>query len=587
MKTQPLNSTSNSLNQPPFLLQVGIGIIGHEGMQAVRASDYALGRFHFLSKLVLVHGRANYRRLCYVVLYSFYKNLVSQWISFLFSWENLFTGTALFETLLGTGFNVAFTFLPIIVYGIWDEDLAPSIVKRCGFLYSIGQRNGYFDQGQMIRNMMWATMHGLCIYYFTKWSFFEVWSSSPGSDVVTGDGHSSSMYAFGTVVYGVMIILLNVSVAVKSYTWSGSLLGSLGMSVFLYFLFVITHSSYYAIWKPIAFGYDYFGIGIHLFGSPRYWLTLVGVSVLCLLPDMLYAAFGKEFFELSELETLCEVVTFSPQSLEQAVANLARERGGDHESYSTGLERLGKLVQMRQSTSGTSRKDGAVISTAISTGHRRLMDRLFELQGVISATNKGGGGKGLQASSMKSHIHTYIDPITLKYAHHLTTLEKEYVRRYVRLNIPVMKKLFAIIWFCSALPAINGVMGAIRNPDRIVFQALGLQLAIVILFLPAYYLMNTDLYKRHYQNSTSFLIGALSVTGCCLPSLSRCSASVSGFSSRLRWLAPPSCSSYYSSSPSAYTQTKTPGAQIGSFFCKMCFGETSSTSTTTILCTFS
>ena len=153
-------------------------MIGQEGMQAVRASDYAIGRFKFLSKLILVHGRANYRRLSFVILYSFYKNLVSQWISFLFSWENLFTGTALFETLLGTGFNVAFTFLPIIVYGIWDEDLPSGIVKKCSFLYKVGPRNGYFNHDVMLRYMCWATLHGFSIYYFAKFAYFDHFTSA-------------------------------------------------------------------------------------------------------------------------------------------------------------------------------------------------------------------------------------------------------------------------------------------------------------------------------------------------------------------------------------------------------------------------
>ena len=54
---------------------VGIGIYGREGTQALSASDYAIGQFRFLSKLLLVHGIWNYKRLCKVILYSFYKNI--------------------------------------------------------------------------------------------------------------------------------------------------------------------------------------------------------------------------------------------------------------------------------------------------------------------------------------------------------------------------------------------------------------------------------------------------------------------------------------------------------------------------------
>ena len=42
---------------------VGVGVIGKEGMQAVQASDYAIAQFRFLKRLLLVHGRSNYRRI--------------------------------------------------------------------------------------------------------------------------------------------------------------------------------------------------------------------------------------------------------------------------------------------------------------------------------------------------------------------------------------------------------------------------------------------------------------------------------------------------------------------------------------------
>jgi phospholipid-translocating ATPase len=52
---------------------VGIGIAGVEGRQAVMSSDYAIGQFRFLTRLVLVHGRWSYRRLAETIANFFYK----------------------------------------------------------------------------------------------------------------------------------------------------------------------------------------------------------------------------------------------------------------------------------------------------------------------------------------------------------------------------------------------------------------------------------------------------------------------------------------------------------------------------------
>ena len=61
------------------MADVGIGISGQEGMQAVMASDFAIGRFKFLSRLLLVHGHWCYDRICKTFLYFFFKNAVSSY----------------------------------------------------------------------------------------------------------------------------------------------------------------------------------------------------------------------------------------------------------------------------------------------------------------------------------------------------------------------------------------------------------------------------------------------------------------------------------------------------------------------------
>ena len=55
---------------------IGVGISGKEGRQAVNNSDFAIGQFRFLKRLLLKHGRRNYRRMSKVIVYSFFKNIV-------------------------------------------------------------------------------------------------------------------------------------------------------------------------------------------------------------------------------------------------------------------------------------------------------------------------------------------------------------------------------------------------------------------------------------------------------------------------------------------------------------------------------
>jgi P-type E1-E2 ATPase len=55
---------------------IGIGLYGNEGMRAVQSSDFALGEFKFLWRLLMHHGRLCYLRNSELILYFFYKNLV-------------------------------------------------------------------------------------------------------------------------------------------------------------------------------------------------------------------------------------------------------------------------------------------------------------------------------------------------------------------------------------------------------------------------------------------------------------------------------------------------------------------------------
>lgn len=44
------------------MADVGIGLVGKEGMQAALAADFSIEKFKYLSRLLLWHGRLSYKR---------------------------------------------------------------------------------------------------------------------------------------------------------------------------------------------------------------------------------------------------------------------------------------------------------------------------------------------------------------------------------------------------------------------------------------------------------------------------------------------------------------------------------------------
>lgn len=100
---------------------VGIGIMGKEGRQAVNNSDYAFSQFRFLVPLLLVHGNLSYYRLARLIKYSFYKNIAFAFVMFYYQFYNGYSGQALVDSITAAVFNVVFTSLPILLFAVLDR----------------------------------------------------------------------------------------------------------------------------------------------------------------------------------------------------------------------------------------------------------------------------------------------------------------------------------------------------------------------------------------------------------------------------------------------------------------------------------
>lgn len=76
---------------------LGVGISGLEGQQAAAAADYVIGQFCYLKTLLFVHGREAYRKNCYLVNYTFYKNFLFVMPQYWFGFYSVFSGQVFYE----------------------------------------------------------------------------------------------------------------------------------------------------------------------------------------------------------------------------------------------------------------------------------------------------------------------------------------------------------------------------------------------------------------------------------------------------------------------------------------------------------
>jgi phospholipid-transporting ATPase len=105
-------------------------------------------RLRFVSALPFINGCGSHlacTRCPQVILYSFYKNITMVATLFFFGFFNGYSGTTLYESWLGAGWNVGWTFMPIIAVGMYDSDVSSSTVMKYPCIYQAGQSNGSFS----------------------------------------------------------------------------------------------------------------------------------------------------------------------------------------------------------------------------------------------------------------------------------------------------------------------------------------------------------------------------------------------------------------------------------------------------------
>ncbi|KAH1096056.1 hypothetical protein J1N35_012977 [Gossypium stocksii] len=255
------------------MADVGVGICGQEGRQAVMASDFAMGQFRFLKRLLLVHGHWNYQRVGYLVLYNFYRNAVFVLMLFWYILCTAFSTTSALTDWSSVFYSVIYTSVPTIVVGILDKDLSHKTLLEYPKLYGVGHRHEAYNL-----QLFWITMvdtlwQSLVLFYIPLFTYKE---------------STIDIWSMGSLWTIAVVILVNIHLAMDIRRW-----------VF------ITHA---AVWGSIIITYacmvvldsipifpNYWTI-YHLVKSPTYWLTILLIIIVALLPRFLFKVIHQIFW---------------------------------------------------------------------------------------------------------------------------------------------------------------------------------------------------------------------------------------------------------------------------------------------------
>ncbi|EUC42626.1 hypothetical protein COCMIDRAFT_39311 [Bipolaris oryzae ATCC 44560] len=298
---------------------VGVGIAGVEGRAAVMSSDYAIGQFRFLTRLVLVHGRWSYRRLAETIANFFYKNIVWTFALFWYQIYTNFDSQYIFDYTYIIFFNLAFTSLPVIVMGVLDQDVDDRVSLAVPQLYRRG-----IERKEWTQPKFWAYMvdgiYQSAIAFFFLYEIFEpaTFATSNGLDIA--EYRRMGIYAATTAVCAA-----NIYVLYNTYRWDWLMVLIVVISTLFVWLWTGAYTSFTS-------SQQFYKAGSEVYGNLNFWAYVLCATMACLLPRFIFKATQKMYFPLDadiireqvkqgKFDYLKESTSFIPPPPEKAASS--------------------------------------------------------------------------------------------------------------------------------------------------------------------------------------------------------------------------------------------------------------------------
>ncbi|XP_047319853.1 probable phospholipid-transporting ATPase 4 [Impatiens glandulifera] len=262
---------------------IGVGISGVEGMQAVMASDFSIAQFRFLERLLVVHGHWCYKRIAQMICYFFYKNITFGLTLFYFEAFASFSGQSVYDNWYMLLFNVVLTSLPVISLGVFEQDVSSEICLQFPALYQQGQRNLFFDWKKIFGWMGNGLYSSIIIFFLNIFIFYN--------QAFRENGQTADMSAMGTSMFTSLVWAVNLQIALSMshFTWIQHFI--VWGSVAGWYLFLIL----YGMISPVYSKDGYKLLVEALSPAPIFWSSALLVAALCNLPYLVHISYQRCF----------------------------------------------------------------------------------------------------------------------------------------------------------------------------------------------------------------------------------------------------------------------------------------------------
>ena len=264
---------------------IGIGIYGEEGLRAAQSSDYAIGEFKVLRRLLFVHGYLNLMRNSSMIIYFFYKNFVFTIIHFFFGFLNDFSGQTIIDDWFITLYNLVFTSIPLGARGFLDISLRPEDGKivelLMPFLYKEQKHHPIFTIKNFLFSLVKGILHAFLNYFITIYTT---------SAIINKEGNESNLWFISVCLYtNILLIVSSDLIIMTKYHTIINWILIIFLTFGLYIIFlVVVHI------LPL---FNSMGTMKVAFNSSVIWLNFFLVLILCFIIDLFILAFNSTFLK--------------------------------------------------------------------------------------------------------------------------------------------------------------------------------------------------------------------------------------------------------------------------------------------------
>ncbi|EDW57650.1 phospholipid-transporting ATPase VD isoform X1 [Drosophila virilis] len=250
------------------MADVGVGISGQEGMQAVMASDFTLSRFRYLERLLLAHGYWCYDRLARMILYFFYKNAAFVFLIFWYQLYCGFSGSVMMDQMYLMLYNLLFTSLPPLAIGVYDNRVPEDLLLKNPYLYKNGRLGLVYRPHDFWLVLLDALYQSLVIFFVALCAYSE-------SDV--------GIWEFGTTITASCLFANLVHCCIEIRSWTLLHVISILISLGSFYLFSIVYNSMCVNCFGLPSTY---WVIFRCFASAVHWLVILLSTVVAVLPRL-------------------------------------------------------------------------------------------------------------------------------------------------------------------------------------------------------------------------------------------------------------------------------------------------------------